>query len=104
MYSFGLTDAPLASAVELGALQVAEVTVVSGVILVVATVVLVVLGLLDDVISRTSSKTEGGHVNDVTQRTHTHTHTHSFIQSTKNTVNRHSTFNDCGWWMVGDPL
>lgn len=52
---FGLTDAPLASAVELRALQVIVVTRVMRVVLVVG-VMLVVLSLLDNIISRTSSK------------------------------------------------
>lgn len=55
-----LTDAPLASAVELGALQVIVVAGVAGVVLVVGVVVLLVvlvmLRLLDDIVSRTSSK------------------------------------------------
>lgn len=55
-----LTDAPLASAVELGALQVIVVAGVAGVVLVVGVmvllVVLVMLRLLDDIVSRTSSK------------------------------------------------
>lgn len=53
--SFGLTDAPLASAVELRALQVIVVTGVMRVVLVVG-VMLVMLALLDNIISRTSSK------------------------------------------------
>lgn len=53
---FGLTDAPLASAVELRALQVVVVTVVMRVVLMVVVVLVVVLGLLDDIVSRTSSK------------------------------------------------
>ena len=52
---FSLTDAPLAPAVELGALQVIVVTMMTGEVLVVV-VVLVVLGLLDNIVSRTSSK------------------------------------------------
>lgn len=52
---FGLTNAPLASAVELRALQVIVVTRVMRVVLVVG-VMLVMLSLLDNVISRTSSK------------------------------------------------
>lgn len=54
-YPFRLTDAPLASAVELRALQVIVVTVMTGVVLMVV-VVFVVLGLLDNIVSRTSSK------------------------------------------------
>lgn len=57
---------------ELGVLQVVVVTMVTGVVLMVV-VVLVVFGLLDNIVSRTSSKTEGSHVNDVTQRGSTHT-------------------------------
>lgn len=53
--SFGLTDASPASAVELRALQVAVVTRVMRVVLVVG-VVPVVLALLDNIVSRTSSK------------------------------------------------
>lgn len=53
--SFRLTDAPLASAVELRALQVIVVTRVMRVVLVVG-VVLVVLALLDNIVSCTSSK------------------------------------------------
>lgn len=53
--SFRLTDAPLASAVELRALQVIVVTRVMRVVLVVG-VVLVVLALFDNIVSRTSSK------------------------------------------------
>lgn len=52
---FRLTDAPLAPAVELRALQVIVVTRVMRVVLVVG-VVLVVLALLDNIVSRTSSK------------------------------------------------
>lgn len=55
-----LTNAPLASAVELGALQVIVVASVAGEVLVVGVmvllVVLVMLRLLDDIVSRTSSK------------------------------------------------
>lgn len=53
--SVRLTDAPLASAVELRALQAVVVTGGMRVVLVVG-VVLVVLALLDNIISRTSSK------------------------------------------------
>lgn len=62
-----LTDAPLATAVELGALQVIVVSVMTRVVLMVV-VVLVVFGLLDDIVSRTSSKTRGRLINNVTQR------------------------------------
>lgn len=72
-----LTDAPLASAVKLGALQVIVVTsvvlvvdvvevVLLVVLLVALLVVLVMLRLLDNIVSRTSSKTEGRRINDVT--------------------------------------
>lgn len=56
-----LTDAPLASAVELRALQSIVVTVLMREVLMVVMVVVVLakLVLLDDIISRTSSKTEG---------------------------------------------
>lgn len=57
--SFSLTDAPLAAAVELGALQVVVVTGLAGVVLVVV-VVFVVLGPLNDIVSRTSSKQKAG--------------------------------------------
>lgn len=50
---------------ELGALQVIVVTMMTGVVLLV---MFVVLGLLDNIVSRTSSKTEGSHINDVTHR------------------------------------
>lgn len=53
--SFRLTNASLASAVELRALQVIVVTRVMRVVLVVG-VVLVVLALLNNIVSRTSSK------------------------------------------------
>lgn len=55
-HPFRLTDAPLAPAVELRALQVIVVTVMTGVVLVVVAVVFVVLGRLDNIVSRTSSK------------------------------------------------
>lgn len=54
--SFRLTDAPLASAVELRVLQVTVVTRVMRVVLVVGVVVLVVLALLNNIVSRTSIK------------------------------------------------
>lgn len=65
-----LTDAPLAPAVQLGALQVIVVTSVVLVVevvvlLVVLLVVLVMLRLLDNIVSRTSSRTEGRRINDV---------------------------------------
>lgn len=52
---FLLTKTALASAVELGALQVIVLTLMTGVVLVEA-VVFVVLVLLDHIISRTSSE------------------------------------------------
>lgn len=58
MYSVGLTNAPLASAVQLGALQVTVVTIMMRGVLVVVwlLVVHVVLGLLNNIVSRTSTK------------------------------------------------
>lgn len=59
--NLSLTNAPLASAVELRALQSIVVTVMMREVLMVVmvAVVLAILVLLDDIISRTSSKTEG---------------------------------------------
>lgn len=58
MYSVGLTNAPLASAVQLGALQVTVVTIMMRGVLVVVWVLVVhvVLGLLNNIVSRTSTK------------------------------------------------
>lgn len=53
--SVALTNAPLASAVQLGALQSIVVTMMIGRVLMVV-VVLVLLVLLDNIVSRTSSE------------------------------------------------
>lgn len=82
MYSVGLTNAPLASAVQLGALQVTVVTIMMRGVLVVVwlLVVHVVLGLLNNIVSRTSTKKEGCHVNNVTKRIKAkHKHTQSLF-------------------------
>lgn len=78
-----LTDAPLAAAVELGALQVIVVAGVAGVVLVVGVVVLLVvlvmLRLLDDIVSRTSSKQESATLmTSHTGNKHKHKHRRAF--------------------------
>ena len=80
---------------ELGALQVIVVTRMTGVVLMVA-VVLVVLGLLDDIISRTSSKQKPATL-IMSHRENTKK-AHSTNKPAMSVLTTAAAVNDCGGW------